>query len=167
MARFVDAIDLPLDPQTAFDYLADFSNTADWDPGVAAAERLDAGPLGPGSQFAVTVEFLGRRIPFVYEIAEWEPPQRLVLRGEGGAVVSIDEIGVAPRGDGCRVTYEARVELKGIARVADPLLGLLFQRVGAVAARGLRERVCAEKTSALRSVRSAARPAHAAAGAAR
>jgi len=31
MARFVDAIDLPLPIEQAFDYLADFSHAAEWD----------------------------------------------------------------------------------------------------------------------------------------
>lgn len=58
MARFVDAIDLPFSPIAAFDYLAGFEHTAEWDPGVTAARRLDpSAPLGRGSQFGVEVAF--------------------------------------------------------------------------------------------------------------
>ena len=48
MARYVDAIDLPVPIADAFDYLADFSHTAEWDPGVESAERLTPGPLARG-----------------------------------------------------------------------------------------------------------------------
>ena len=53
MARYVDAIDLPIPLEQAFDYLADFSRTAEWDPGVVEAERLTPGPPRRGSRFRV------------------------------------------------------------------------------------------------------------------
>lgn len=141
MARFVDAIDLPFSPIAAFDYLAGFEHAAEWDPGVVEARRLDPGrPLGRGSRFAVVAAFFGRRVPLVYEITAHEPPHRVVLRGVGSDVVSIDTITFAPVPGGTRVTYEARLELAGIARLADPLLDWLFAWVGARAVRGLRER---------------------------
>jgi hypothetical protein len=49
MARFVDAIDLPLPIERVFDYLADFSHTAEWDPGVVEARQLDEGPVRLGA----------------------------------------------------------------------------------------------------------------------
>lgn len=138
MARFVDAIDLPFSPIAAFDYLAGFDHTAEWDPGVAAAHRVDPGsPLGRGSRFEVEVAFFGRRIPMTYEITAYEPPHRVVLRGTGGGVIAIDTITCAPIPGGTRVTWEARLELEGIARFADPLLHLAFQWVGARAVQGL------------------------------
>jgi hypothetical protein len=139
MARFLDAIDLPVPPVAAFDYLARFDHTAEWDPGVVEATRLDPGPLGAGSRFAVIASFLGRRVPLEYEITAFEPPHRLVLRGEGGSVVSVDTITFAPIPGGTRVCYDALLELRGLARIFDPLLQLLFQRAGRRAARGLRE----------------------------
>ena len=55
--------------------------------------------------------------------------------------MSTDEISFLARERGTRVTYEARLELTGLLRVADPLLNLLFQHLGRVAMRGLRERM--------------------------
>jgi len=141
MARFIDAIDLPVPVEDAFQYLADFSNTAEWDPSVMSAERLDDGEIGPGSRFRVCVGFAGQTLALDYEITVFEPPTRLVLRGGDAQVESVDEVTLAPRGTGTRVTYEARIELRGLRRLADPLVHLLFQRVGQLAARGLRERV--------------------------
>jgi hypothetical protein len=141
MARFVDVIDLPLSPIAAFDYLAEFQHTAEWDPGVIEASALDpAGPLGPGSRFSVVASFFGRRVPLEYEITDFEPPHRVVLRGTNGSLVAIDTISFAPIPDGTRVTWEAVLEASGLARLADPLLHLLFQHTGRAAVRGLRER---------------------------
>jgi hypothetical protein len=124
--------------QEAFSYLSDFSTTAEWDPGVVQAERLTAGPLGEGTEFRVVAEFMGRKVPLTYVVTEFDPPARIVLRGESATVVSLDEITVAPAGDGALVTYDARLVLKGPLRLADPLLGLAFKRIGDRAATGMR-----------------------------
>jgi uncharacterized protein YndB with AHSA1/START domain len=141
MARFIDAIDLPVPVDEAFRYVADFSHTAEWDPSVVAAERLTSGEIGVGSRFRVVVGFAGRHYPLDYEIVAFEPPSRIVLRGGDAHLESVDEVTFAPRDGQTRVTYEARIELSGLLRLADPLVHLLFQRVGALAARGLRERI--------------------------
>jgi len=154
VARYVDAIDLPIPLDEAFDYLADFSRTAEWDPGVAEARRLTPGAVRLGSRFRVSVSFLGRRIPLEYRITGFEPPSRLVLVGGNGSLRSIDEITFVSRPGGTRISYEARLELSGIGRLADPFLDVLFQRIGRVAVRGLRERVAGRVSQADR-VRSA------------
>jgi hypothetical protein len=89
----------------------------------------------------VVVSVLGRRLPLEYEITEYQRPARLVLVGGDASVRSIDEITFVPRPGGTRVTYEARLELSGVRRLADPLLHVLFQHIGRVAVRGLRERM--------------------------
>jgi carbon monoxide dehydrogenase subunit G len=143
MARFVDAIDLPVPPEEAFDYLADFDRTAEWDPGVVETARLTPGPSRAGSRFRVVVSFLGRRMPLEYTIETYQRPHRLILAGGDESLHSVDELTFAAREGGTRVTYEARLELRGAARLADPLLDLAFQVIGRFAARGLRERFAA------------------------
>lgn len=145
MARYVDAIDLPLPIEDAFDYLADFSRTAEWDPGVLDGRRLTPGEVRLGSRFQVSVSFLGRRIPFEYRITEFERPSRLVLAGGDSTLRSVDEITFVSTPGGTRVTYEARLELGGIRRLADPILDLLFQRIGRAAVEGLRKSVSGKK----------------------
>ncbi len=153
MARYVDAIDFPFPIEEAFDYMADFTRVAEWDPGVSSASRLTGGPLQKGSRFLVEVAFLGRRIPMEYEITHFDPPHSLILQGGDGIVTSIDEISFSQRGAGTRVTYEAQLEWVGVLQLADPILDLLFQRIGRVATRGLRERLAAESAVRARKVK--------------
>jgi len=148
MARFVDAIDLPLSPEQAFDYLADFHRTAEWDPGVVEAERLTPGPSRRGSRFRVVVSLLGQRWPLEYRITHYERPRRLILEGGDDAIDSVDELTFTPREGGTRVTYEARLQLRGLRRLADPLLDVAFQVLGRFASRGLRERFAAGERDA-------------------
>ncbi len=140
MARYIEAIDLPLPLEAAFEYMADFSRTAEWDPGVAEARRITPGPVRRGSRFHVSIAFLGTRTPFEYRIVEFEPHSRIVFEGGDASMRSIDELTFTPRPGGTRVTYEARIELLGLRRFADPLFDLVFQTIGQRAVAGLRKR---------------------------
>jgi hypothetical protein len=141
MAHYVGTIESRRSPEDAFDYLADFSSVAEWDPSAVSATMLGDGP-GPGTEFEVVVRFAGRELPFTYTTTEFQRPERLVLRAESSAVVSEDTITVRPRaGGGSEVTYDADLRPKGVMRLADPILALLFRRLGDNAAAGLREKL--------------------------
>lgn len=139
MARYVGTIPTSRSPEQAFDYMADFSSAAEWDPSVVRAERLGEGP-GPGAEFLIVVRLAGRESEFTYRTVRYERPELIVLRAESPTVISEDTITVRPArsGGGAEVTYEADLRPKGAMRLADPLLGLLFKRLGDNAAEGLR-----------------------------
>ena len=58
-------VDRPLDE--VFDYVADFDNIEDWDPGVEASKR-QGDTVGPGTKFDLEVRFGSGTAPMVYEI---------------------------------------------------------------------------------------------------
>lgn len=130
MALYVTSFDAPSGIEDAFDYLADFSNTARWDPSVSRAVRCNGGEVGPGSRFEVDVSFLGATTTMMYEITRWERPCLVVLEAKTPFVFSHDEISLVPSGAGVHVTYAARLTLTGILRIADPALQLAFDASG-------------------------------------
>lgn len=136
MARYRTTIESDLSPAEAFAYLARFRSAAEWDPGVVEAEDLTGGPLRIGSAFRLVVKVLSRRTPLRYEITELENDRRVVLEAPSSTFRSVDEIVFEPSGNGTR---DADLRLRGLARVADPLLRLAFHRIGDAAAAGLRE----------------------------
>ncbi len=113
MARYHTTVRSSRRAEETFDYLSDFSTTAEWDPGVVEAERLSTGPVGMGSTF------------------------RVVLAAEAQSARSVDEITVLPTDHGSEVTYDADLRGQGLFRLADPLLGLAFRRIGERARDGL------------------------------
>jgi carbon monoxide dehydrogenase subunit G len=139
MARYVASLISSRPPEEVFDYLADFSTTQEWDPGVVEASRPDDGPVGLGSRFDLVASFMGRNTPLTYEIIAFERPRLVTLRGENANVVSLDTITVEATGGGTRVTYDADLSLKGALRVGDPLLKLVFGRIGDKAVGGLEQ----------------------------
>ena len=139
MARYRATIQSKKSPEEAFEYLADFANAREWDPGVVEGENLTGQPPGPDSRFRLVSRFLGRRVPLEYRIIAYEPPRRVVFQADQAAVCSTDEIRFVPVGAGTSVTYDADLRLKGpLGRLMDPLLGLAFRRIGDRAAAGLR-----------------------------
>jgi uncharacterized protein YndB with AHSA1/START domain len=138
MARYAATVTAPGSAQEVFEYLADFSTTAEWDPGVVEAQRLDADPLRAGARFRVVAGVLGRRVALDYRTVEIEPPHRVVLRAESRTVVSQDTITVRARPDaGTEVTYDATLRPRGALRLAAPMFAVLFRRIGDRAKAGL------------------------------
>ncbi len=138
MARYLTTIDTRCSPQDVFAYMADVRHFAQWDPGVRRAALVIGERPGPGTAYDVEVHAGPGTMTLRYEVVEWDPPRRLVLRAETGTLRSIDEIRVDPSDIGATVTYDADLTLRGVARLANPLLALAFRRIGDRAARGLR-----------------------------
>ena len=143
MATYTATITTPAARAQAFAYLSRFDRAAEWDPGVDAAEMLTAPPVAVGSRFRLEARFLGRRIPLEYEVVELDPDRRIVLRAENASVRSVDTITFSDAAHGTVVVYDARLDARGIGRLADPLLGLVFRRIGDHAAAGLRAHLTA------------------------
>ncbi len=137
MTRLNRQIQTPLDPETAFAYVADFANSMHWDPGVASSERIDAGPLGVGAGYRLGIRFGGRVAPMEYRVSVFEPPHRVVLVGSGSGVSAVDEIRFEPAGTGTRIDYCADIRLGGGLRLVQPFLGRQFARIGRDAIEGM------------------------------
>jgi carbon monoxide dehydrogenase subunit G len=142
MAHYVTTVNTDWDPEAAFRYLAEFSNVADWDPGVSAARNLSDAPLESGARFEVEASFLGRTVPLTYETIEIDSPRRVTLRAATGTFTSLDTLSFDPTdGGGTAVTYDAELSLNGALKLLDPALGLAFKRIGDAARDGLRKRL--------------------------
>lgn len=141
MATYRTTFTTPTAIDDAFEYLARFSTTAEWDPGVVTAEDLTPGALRVGSAFQVVSAMGPARVPLRYEIVTLERPVRVVLRAENWAVTSTDTITFDTTGAGTEITYHADLRPRGVTRLASPLLSLAFRRIGDRAATGLRDAV--------------------------
>lgn len=137
MAHFTTTIDTGVSAETAFSYLADFSNTAEWDPTVSRARLLTPLPIGEGARFEVVLSLAGRELSFEYQITRFEPNRCVVLDSTTPRLRSVDTIHIESTSTGCRVRYDADLRPLGVAYLIDLPLHLLFQISGARSARGL------------------------------
>jgi carbon monoxide dehydrogenase subunit G len=141
MARYQTTIDVPVAPEVAFAYLADFTNTKAWDPSIVEAERIGDGPIGVGSQFRLVVAFFGKRIELVYGVERHDAPTAVVLAATNKSVESRDAITIEADGAGSRITYDAHLRLKGALRLLDKGLQMQFTTMSERAAAGMKERL--------------------------
>jgi carbon monoxide dehydrogenase subunit G len=132
-----ERIEVPIDIDAAFEYTADFSNIAEWDPGIASSVRVDDGSLGPGSAFDLDVVFAGRTVPMRYVITEYEPGFRVVLVGQGDRITATDTITFGPAESGTMIGYRADIDFRGWMRWIAPVLQSRFDRIGHSAVAGL------------------------------
>ena len=137
MPRYHAVIRTPADPESAFAYLSRFDSAAEWDPGVASATMSTTEPVRLGSRFRLLARFAGRTIPLEYEIVDFDPNRRVILRAENSFIRSTDTITFEAEGSGTRVVYDALLEPKRARWLADPLLQRSFRRIGDRAAAGL------------------------------
>jgi hypothetical protein len=138
MARYVTTVGSSMSPEDAFAFMADFANSPRWDPNTSRATRVDDGPVGLGSSFDLLTAFAGREVQLRYTIVEHDAPRRVVLRAEQPRYTSLDTITVAPAPSGSSVHYDARLSFMGPARLLDPVMQLLFRRVGNRAREGMK-----------------------------
>ena len=139
MSRYQGTVVSERSAEATFDYLAEFSNAAEWDPGVVTAERLDHGPVGIGSTFRLGVSIGSRVTPLDYRVVAYDRPHRVVLLGVSDTIRSEDTITVVPRPEGGSIlTYDADLRLLGRLAVLNPLLPLPFRRIGDRGLGGLR-----------------------------
>lgn len=137
MPLITRTIHTDLEVEAVFDYVADFSNIADWDPGVTSSEMITDGPIGVGTEYTLDLKYGGSPFSMVYRIVEWDPPHLVVLEGDGTRSKAVDRIAVTTRTTGTVVDYEAEIQMKGPFRLVQPFLGKMFRSIGDGAANGL------------------------------
>jgi hypothetical protein len=138
MPRYVTTIPCTWNVDEAFTYMSDFANARFWDPSVVSATRIDDGALAVDSQFELAVRVAGREKALRYRITSLEPPRIVTFSSSTSMLLSEDTLTFEPRASGCEMTYSAELRLKGVAAVANPILSLLFQRLGDKARDSLR-----------------------------
>jgi len=138
MPHYTTSVRTPWSADRAFEYLSDLEHFADWDPGVKRSTQVAGTGPGLGSAYDVTVRGVGRDLTLRYETVAFEPSRRIEVRAQTAALVSVDVMTFVDDAGGCVVTYDADLSLKGVLRLANPVLGLVFGRIGDRAAVGLR-----------------------------
>jgi carbon monoxide dehydrogenase subunit G len=128
---------LPVDE--AFRFVADFANSAQWDPGVVSSVRVGEGPVGVGTRYRLEVRMGGRTAPMEYVTTTWEPDRRVVLKGSGSGVDAVDEIRFEAIPGGTRIDYIADIRLRSWMRPLTPFAGGALSRIARNAREGMQQ----------------------------
>lgn len=123
--------DVHPEPAVVLDYLKDFGNAEEWDPGTESCTRTDSGPVAVGSTWHNVSKIAGVSTELDYRLATLTG-DTIVFEGHNETATSTDTITVVPNpeGPGSRVSYEANIQMKGMAKLAEPIMKLVFEKVG-------------------------------------
>ena len=120
-------IERPIDVVSA--YAADPTNAPDWYANIESVEWETEPPLTAGSKLAFVARFLGRRLAYTYEIVEFDPGRRLVMRTAQGPFPMETTYTWAPDGEaGTTMTLRNRGEPAGFSKLMAPLMAPAVRR---------------------------------------
>lgn len=153
MASIRETIEVDRLISEVFDAVADFTTTADWDPGVRRSVQVAGNVVALGPEFDVDLAIPGLIIPptLRYRITVHDRPDHVVLETEGPIALGRDDVTFSPApGGGTTIEWTADFRIRGpLGRLVDPVLGLAFRRAGQRAVDGLAEWLRAGGTAAV------------------
>lgn len=110
-------------------YAGDPANAPAWYVNIKSVEWKTSPPLRIGSRIAFVAHFLGRRLSYTYEVAEFIPGKKLVMRTSQGPfpMETTYTFEDAPNG-GTRMTLRNRGTPEGFSKLAAPVMAVAMRR---------------------------------------
>jgi Polyketide cyclase / dehydrase and lipid transport len=140
MAHFATTVPSSKSPEEAFAYMSDIRNFAQWDKGIIKIDQIVGDGAGLGNVFDITVKgFGGQNSVLRYTTLECDYPTNVLVKGKNWMFTSVDRVTITPTATGCDVTYDAVLTANLIVWPMNIVLGKVFDKVGAVATRGLKK----------------------------
>lgn len=120
-------------------YAAEPSNAPAWYQNITSVAWQTSPPLQAGSRMTFTARFLGRRLAYTYEVTDFTPGERLVMRTAQGPFPMETTYTWQPAGAGStRMTLRNRGEPAGFPRLAAPLIATAIRHANRKDLRKLR-----------------------------
>lgn len=110
-------------------YAGNPSNAPEWYANIQSVEMESASPPRVGLRMAFVAHFLGRRLAYTYEIAEFIPGQRLMMRTFEGPFPMETTYTWESTNDGrTRMTLRNRGRPAGFAKLFAPFMSMAMRR---------------------------------------
>ena len=120
-------------------FAADPDNATRWYQNIRSVEWETEPPLQLGSRVAFVASFLGRRLAYTYEVVEFAPTERLVMRTAQGPFPMTTTYEWEDAAGGTRMTLRNAGEPAGFARIGAPMLARAMRKANEQDLRRLKE----------------------------
>lgn len=118
--RFENDVTIDRPVEDVFAFLANFENIPRWNYAIVETREVSHGPVGVGAVYR-QVRSVPSRSEETFEVTEFEPNQRLAIRGDFGPLEGRMTYELEPTGSGTRLTNSAQLEARGLGKLAAPL----------------------------------------------
>jgi hypothetical protein len=113
-------------------YCCDPDNATAWYANIATVRWETPKPMAVGSRFTFSARFLGRPLNYTYEVVEWTPQDRFVMRTAQGPFPMETIYTFEDASDGATLMrLRNRGEPAGFSRVAAPIIAPAIKRATA------------------------------------
>jgi len=110
-------------------YAADPDNATTWYENIKSVVWQSPRPLAVGTRLEFVAQFLGRRLRYIYEVAELVPGERFVMRTAHGPFPMETTYTWEDAGDGAtQMSLRNRGEPAGFAKVTAPMMAAAMRR---------------------------------------
>jgi hypothetical protein len=110
-------------------YAADPDNATAWYENIKSVEWQSSRPLAVGTRLAFVARFIGRRLAYTYEVVEFVPAERFVMRTAQGPFPMQTTYLWEDAGAGAtRMTLRNRGEPAGFAKLTAPMVAAAMRR---------------------------------------
>ena len=120
------AINRPLDKVAAF--AADPSNASQWYANIESVHWKTQPPIVVGSQVEFVARFLGRRLQYTYEVVEYVPDERFVMRTAEGPFPMETTYSWTGDAASTTMTLRNRGEPAGFSKLVAPFMSGAMRR---------------------------------------
>lgn len=110
-------------------YAVNPDHAPEWYQNIKTVEWKTPKPLEVGSLVAFTAKFLGKRLAYVYEIAEWIPGEKLVMRtADGPFPMETTYTWTAIDNNTTKMTLQNRGKPTGFSKLFGPFMETMMRR---------------------------------------
>jgi uncharacterized membrane protein len=119
-------IDRPIEEVLA--YVTDASSWPKWEEGLLEAEQTSMGPVGAGTTFRGTNQFMGQKMEWTSEITEYEPNKKVGHKIISGPMSVQQTLTFELVDGGTKFSLVAEGETGGLFKVAEPIVNRMMKK---------------------------------------